>query len=156
MKIYPMMLLASITVLTGCEKENSIPVPLYNPLSGVYIGEVTYVGLDGSGNVDPEYPTEKHTIKFEIEGVNFNRPECGCAGAIAVNETEATVQFTSSEKGCEDAGSLNGQSWFFSNDIIGKFDFTMHDDTLHLSGIPDSTKNPANLQKSIVAIRQKP
>jgi hypothetical protein len=53
-----------------------------------------------------------------------------------------------------DERNLNGQSWSFTNDITDKFMFSIRGDTLTLSSIPGSTKNPANLQKSIAAIRQ--
>ncbi|TLU96994.1 hypothetical protein [Dyadobacter luticola] len=154
MKIYMMLLGALIALLTGCKKEETIPEPIYNPLSGVYDGQVTYFGLYASGNVDPDYPVETHPVKFEIDGAKFNRAECGCTGSIVVDENQATAHFISSSKACEDGGSSNGQSWSFTNDIMGKFGFTIHGDTLELLGIPGSTKNPANMQKRIIAIRQ--
>jgi hypothetical protein len=153
MKIQIILLGMLIAILSGCKKENIELEPIYNSLSGVYNGQVTYVGLDGSGKVDPDYPVETHTVKFEIDGAKFKRPECGCAGAIAVSEKEETAHFTSSDKACEDGGNSNGQSWSFTNDIMGKFKFSMHGDTLSLRSIPGSTKNPPSLQKSIIAIR---
>lgn len=155
MKIHIMLLGASMALTSGCKKENIELEPVYNPLSGVYSGHVTYVLLDDNGNLNPDYLIETHAVKFEIDGAKFNRPECGCAGAISVDESGGTAHFTSSDKACEDQGSSNGQSWSFTNDIMGKFKFTVHGDTLKLSGILGSTKNPARQQKLIVAVRQR-
>lgn len=155
MKIHITLLGISMALISGCQKKNTELEPVYNPLSGVYSGQVTYVSLDADGNVNPDYPSETHAIKFEIDGAKFNRPECGCAGAISIDEIEGTAHFTSSDKACEDGGSSNGQSWSFTNDIMGKFKFRVHGDTLRLIGISGSTKNPASLHKQIVATRQR-
>ncbi|SDD56224.1 hypothetical protein SAMN04487996_101322 [Dyadobacter soli] len=154
MKIHFILLGVSVALISGCQKKNTELDPVYNPLSGVYSGEITYVSLDDDGNVNPDYPIETHAVNFEIDGAKFNRPECGCAGAISVDEIQGTTLFTSSDKACEDQGSANGQSWSFTNDIMGKFKFKIHGDTLNLSSISGSTKNPASLHKQIVAIRQ--
>lgn len=155
MKIYTMLLVVSVGLVSGCQKKDTELEPVYNPLSGVYSGQVTYVSLDDDGNVNPDAPVETHAVKFEIDGAKFNRPECNCAGAISVDEIERTAHFTSSDKACEDGGSSNGQSWSFTNDIMGKFKFSIHGDTLNLSSISGSTKNPASLHKQIIAIRQR-
>jgi hypothetical protein len=157
MKMWIVYLAFSTILLSACQKENNEGVlPIYNKLTGTYTGEVTYVGLDPSGKVDPDYPVETHAVHFEIENTAFNRPECGCKGSIAVDEEAGTAHFTSKNKECEDSGTSDGQTWSFTNDVMGKFTFRMTGDTLTLIGVPGGIKNAAHLQKTIVAIRGQP
>jgi hypothetical protein len=139
-------------LLSGC-KQTEV-VALANPLNGLYKGDVTYVALTASGEIDTSYLANTHSIAFEITNSTFNRAECGCRGGVSVDTLLSMATFTSSEKACVDGGSNGDSFWSFQNDIIGRFTFMVSGDTLQLTA-PGSTHSfNGNLRKTILVVRQ--
>lgn len=138
---------------SACQKAE-IVLPIQT-LNGIYKGEVTYVTFSAAGGIDTSIAKNSHSIAFEIENNTFNRPECGCKGAIAVDTLSNIALFESTEKACVDKGSSGDTFWSFKNDIIGKFSYNFVGDTLILDALGGVKPSEGNRHKTIVVVRQK-